>query len=574
MANRQPLLIVLLLACSSKPVAPPPSGLASPTFHGDRARLGWNDAETELTVAHVSKGLVRAWSSPKLDTIAINGTTFDPHLFATPVYADDVMIGGLRSSVVFAATTSGFVYAIAAFPIPRKDMDPILAGTILWRTSLGTPIVVPLLDGGIPLGVLGTPFLDLASKRIYVASIDQGTWKVFALDIGTGAIASGWPVVLDSTSVEAANKNAGMQRARFNDAVVVSQRSALNLSPDGATLYVSFGSYFDGGLGWMVAIDTGSPKIAATFSGSPQSQARCPDQCNLDQPSAGMWSAGGPSIDDDGRVFTTTGNSPIGQTDVPGVWGQSLLSFTPSLDLSGTYTPFDYCATDIADADISGSAPVLLPMLDGKRTTTFGSKQGVVYLVDRDALPGAKDKRPPCDPTALDRSLEKSLSQISVFGPFSEGKDDNNLDHAKMRSTPAFFRDGGQPILIASGTTKNAALDGNIAPSLARLRIDAGKLVIEKTSDDAAVFKNPGSPAISSHDGGLDAIAWVLDENAKRTDALIGPIVPHPILYAFDAKTLKLLWKASDLQIGGKYNHPVVAHGTVMVGTDRIEAFR
>lgn len=436
---------------------------------------------------------------------------------------------------------------------------------------LGRAHVEP--DGGILLGVLGTPILDKDGGRLYVASIDAGTWKVFALDATNGAIVSGWPVVLDSATVEALNKNPGPNRARFNDAIVVSQRSALALA--NGRLFVSFGSYFDGGLGWMVTIDTRTPKVVASFSGSPQSDARCPDQCGLDLPSAGMWSAGGPSIDEeDGRIFTTTGNSPVGQTDVPGVWGQSLLAFQPSLDLAGTYTPFDYCPTDIAYADVSGSAPVLLPPIDGKRMVVFGSKQGVVYLVDRDALPGAKNKRPPCDPTALDMSKEKSLSQLSVFGPFSEGKDDNNLDHAKMRSTPAFYRDAGNPIVIASGTTKDATLSNNIAPSLARLRIENAKLVLDATSDATAVFKNPGSPEISSRDGGLDAIAWVLDENAHRTDYLIDANVPHPVLYAFDAKTLRLLWKTGDLHVGGKYNHPIVAHGTVMVGTDRIEAFR
>jgi len=37
-----------------------------------------------------------------------------------------------------------------------------------------------------------------------------------------------------------------------------------------------------------------------------------------------------------------------------------------------------------------------------------------------------------------------------------------------------------------------------------------------------------------------------------------------------------LLWKTAEneLEISGKYNHPVVAHGTVMVGTDRVQAFR
>jgi outer membrane protein assembly factor BamB len=47
------------------------------------------------------------------------------------------------------------------------------------------------------------------------------------------------------------------------------------------------------------------------------------------------------------------------------------------------------------------------------------------------------------------------------------------------------------------------------------------------------------------------------------------------VLYAIDATTLQTLYRsgATDLDVGGKYVTPVVAHGTVFVGTDRIQAF-
>jgi outer membrane protein assembly factor BamB len=60
-----------------------------------------------------------------------------------------------------------------------------------------------------------------------------------------------------------------------------------------------------------------------------------------------------------------------------------------------------------------------------------------------------------------------------------------------------------------------------------------------------------------------------------RTAPLAGRGVPRPTLYALDATTLELLWQstAEELNVGGKYNHVVVAHGVVFVGTDRIQAF-
>jgi mono/diheme cytochrome c family protein len=47
------------------------------------------------------------------------------------------------------------------------------------------------------------------------------------------------------------------------------------------------------------------------------------------------------------------------------------------------------------------------------------------------------------------------------------------------------------------------------------------------------------------------------------------------VLYAFEAITLKLLWKSPEgaLHTSGKYNEPLIVGGTVFVGTDRIQAF-
>src|SRR5262249_46024634 len=85
---------------------------------------------------------------------------------------------------------------------------------------------------------------------------------------------------------------------------------------------------------------------------------------------------------------------------------------------------------------------------------------------------------------------------------------------------------------------------------------------------------SPGPPIVTSN-GSANAIVWVLDANVYRGDSLVGPNVRHPVLYAFDASTMQLLWNSTpnQLNVGGKYNHAVAAHGTVMVGTDRIQAF-
>lgn len=564
----------------------------SPTFHYDSQRTGWNPNETALTPDTVSSPpFGPLWNSSPLDSVTIGGTTYPPHLYATPLYVDTVQItggnyAGLGASVVFAATSNDDVYAINAFDVAGPPAIP--AGTILWHTNLGQPTNFGL-DGGVAMGILGTPIIDLNATppTLYVAA-DAVTdspraWKVFALDIGSGNILAGWPLPINDSTLAPINQNGP---ARFQPTSAMSQRGALNLSPDGGLLYVPFGAYGDGGAGWMVLVDTQTPALASAFSGAPSTVAFA---------NGGMWGSGGPAVDFSGNVYATTGNSPNGSQNSASTWGESLLvwPWMVPLQLAGTYTPWNYCQMDTADTDLAGSTPVVMPDLDPSTTSTphlvaFGSKQGNVYLVDRDHLPGRLDQRPAC---STDPSTDPSLiapdprpyygglpGPLNVFGPYSETCTQGN--DARMRTTPAYFQGAdGTNYLFVSGATKQTACSMvPVPPGLARLTLALGPGLPAYLSTDATdsvlnLF-SPGPPIVTSN-GSANAVVWVLDANVYRSASLVGPNVPHPVLYAFDASTLQLLWSSTpdQLNVGGKYNHAVIAHGTVMVGTDRIQAF-
>ncbi|GAC1528017.1 MAG: hypothetical protein NVS3B10_25500 [Polyangiales bacterium] len=559
--------------------------LERPMFHGDRARTGWSADERSLTPARIASGdFAPRWSSPPFDTETLGGKVYAGRTYASPLYLDDVDTARGRQSLLFAATSNGWVYAVRAFPARCTEAaagDEAPPGTIVWRTRLGVPQPIPRLDGGVPVGVLGTPAIDVATHRLYVASLDADAgYRVFALDLGTGAVIPGWPVTLDDAALGAVNGNGP---ARFFGGNDQSQRGALNLSPDGSLLYVPFGAFYDEAPGWLAAIDTRTPRLRAAFSGAPTLQPTA---------NAGIWGAGGATIDGAGAVYVTTGNGPLSDVDAAHAWGQSLLRFDPTLGLLGSYTPYDYCELEKHDIDVGGSSPMLLPDLDPATTATphlvaFGGKQGTVYLLDRDRIAPRVDRRRACstDP-ASDESLLGPESQpalgargpLSVFGPYSE--EFGNRDFAKMRSTLAYFRDeAGRSLLFAAGSTK-AAVDSpvSVAPSLARLQVvtepGAPAYLRVDAYEPTLVFVNPGAPVVSS-DAGRNAVVWVLDENAPRTASLLDPATPHPVLYAVDATSMRALWRSapSQLSVGGKYATPVVAHGMVFVGTDRLEAF-
>ena len=113
-----------------------------------------NPNETVLTPAAVAGGTFGKLWQTTLDTVRIGSTDYDPHLYASPLYVDDLLVtdggsyDGLHFGAVIAATGNGYVYAINAF-----GANGVAAGTILWKTFLGMPSRM-IQDGGPPIGVL------------------------------------------------------------------------------------------------------------------------------------------------------------------------------------------------------------------------------------------------------------------------------------------------------------------------------------------------------------------------------------------------------------------------------------
>ncbi len=578
------LVLIALLASPFNPIfAQSGSNYNYPTFHADRARTGWISNEYTLSPALIQSGQFGpVWNSPQFDLVTIGSTTYTPKMYASPLYIDQVKVSsgtyaGKSFQVVLAATTNGYIYAVNA-----STNRGVAAGTILWKTQLTTPEANPILDGGVPIGVLGTPIVDLSASpaRVYVASDDvTNGWQVFALNLTSGSILPGWPLNINNTTLNPVNLNGP---TTFQKDSAMSQRGALNLSSNGATLYVPFGGYSDGGAGWMIAVDTATPKLATAFAGAPSSAPLA---------NGGMWASGGPALDSQGSVYSTTGNGTLANETTPGYWGNSMLRWGPSLTLTGTYTPFNYCAMDEYDTDLAGSAPLVLPdMPRGARTphlVAFGGKQGNMYLLDRDNLTGGVVNRPGCSTdSTTDRSLlppggqtqfNGAAGPLNIFGPYSEQYE--NLDYAKSRATPAYFRDASnKSYLFATGSTKSAVdTQTTVPPCVVRLNVVTSSrqnayLAIDRTQNSITML-SPGSPQITSW-GPYNPVVWVLAANVTRSQNLLSPTVAHPILYALD-ENLNILWNSTQYQLNasGKYMIPAIARGTVFVGTDRIQAF-
>jgi mono/diheme cytochrome c family protein len=397
-------------------------------------------------------------------------------------------------------------------------------------------------------------------------------------------------------AIDAAAVNApGISRngaARFPNGLLI-QRGALNLSQDAARLYVSFAQ--GPSPGWIIALDTQNAAVVTAFSAT----------ATNDEAQGGMWASGGPTVDPEGYVHIATGSSVqvmIKKLGLAGIfpdsehdWGQSLLRLRDDrqkgFELVGTYSPFNYAQAQVMDIDLGSSGTTAID-LDPAATATpkllvIGGKQGNVYLLDRAHLPGSLVKRhAPSEDSRADGSLLSPEAQpqfgqrgpLNIFGPYADKSAAN--DQARSRTTPAYFRDAnGKSYVFMTGSAKTGPkLETSTPPGLVRLEIvtSPGQPAYLKVDQNemTQVFQNPGSPVVTSNGGG-NAIVWVLDTNVPRTAPIQGPGASHPVMYAFDALTFKLLWKSAPDELGssGKYNEPTVVRGLAIVGTDRIQAF-
>ncbi len=584
----------LFIACSAlSTAAMAQAGKApavnKPIAHNDPGRSGWNPLETRLTPATVgSADFGPVWSSPQLDSFE----NTPPRLFSAPLYLQSVkMTGGAHRGktfpVTFVTTTTGYAYAISTAAV-----GGVAPGTILWRTRLTE---TPCNKG--TLGNYGTGVIDMKANRFYVTSCSSASgenlWSAHALDLRSGQQLPGWPVALSQAVIDQPSLNRNGKRTwQLGKKYRYVQRGALVLNGDGSRLYLAFGA---DAVGWMLVLDVPSRKVVSAFSATPDDV----------QDGGGMWAQGGPALDEKGRLYVSTGSNlqdgiNLGlesmHPDKQNNWSHSILQFEDNrangLTLTGSYTPYNYCQAGKADIDI-GSSPVItvnLPAGTSQTTNLLvlgGGKQGVIYLLDRDKMPGSLTQRQAC---ALDPATDLSLlapepqpewkrrGPISLFKPFSD--EYGAFDQAKSRTSASYYRDakGDTYIYVSGASKKGENFNTSAPPSLAKVKVVASPdapahLKVDKL-EMKTTLHNAGSPVISSN-GGNDAIVWVVDQNAARTVSLYAAKPPQPILYAFDAVTLDTIWKSpeGELATTGNYSEVTVANGQVLVGTDRIQAY-
>ncbi len=131
---------------------------------------------------YVAPAFTQAASANLTRDVGFNGTIVG-NVYAQPLYVE----GGPSGPVVIAVTESNNVYALNA-----------TTGAIVWQRNVGTAVTSGLPCGNInPLGITGTPVVDLASRSLFFdAEVSGIGHQIFSLNVDTGATNAGWPLTV------------------------------------------------------------------------------------------------------------------------------------------------------------------------------------------------------------------------------------------------------------------------------------------------------------------------------------------------------------------------------------------
>ena len=449
-----------------------------------------------------------------------------------------VAAGGIHRDTTFHAPLPGPTYAQPLYVtdgpggraalIVATEQNTVLAldaadGSQIWTTNLGAPVPkYKLACGNIdPVGITGTPVIDLDRRAIYLDSMqtpDGGATKqhlLFALSLDDGTVLPGWPIDLSGLSYQGYRFNAAFQN----------QRSALLFT--GGYLYVPYGGHSgDCGdyRGWVFAVPLDDP---GSFTGWATSAAN-----------GGIWAPGGLSSDGV-SVFAATGNTS-GATSWMG--GEAILRLGPGAAFTGDpadfFSPSNWRQLDDQDADVGGSGPILVdvPGATPSQLVVALGKNGVAYLLDRGNLGGIGTG----DGITREGIQSKRVAAGSI------------INAAAAYTAPS----GVYVVFHANG---NGIGCPGARGNLVALRIGA---TAPPTISVAWCADNQGggSPIVTTTDGSSEPIVWTAGAESSNR------------LHAFDGETGEPLFSGggADEQMSSirHFQTPIEVNGRIFVAAD------
>jgi hypothetical protein len=432
------------------------------------------------------------------------------NVYAQPLYVENGP-GGQEAFIV--ATESNHVTAISG------------GGATLWDKSFGMPATpangLPCDAKINPLGITGTPTIDLASRTIYFDAMtsDGTTLKhmIHAISLDDGSEKTGWPVDVGAAV-------SGFTSAPQN------QRGGLLLL--NGSVYVPYGGHYGdcpSYQGWIIGVSVTNPTSVKSWSTPASASAR-----------GTIWAPGGLSSDGT-SVFAATGNTSSATPGLffssPSSWagGEAVIRFGADLAFSlqnppaaDYFVPTNWASLDSNDLDLGGTNPVLFDLGTQHLIVVLG-KDGLLYLLNRDNLGG----------------ISSPLSSIQVSNGAIMGAP---AAYRTSQGTYVAFRAESGSSVICSGGQGN----GNLGVA----KITAGSPPTASVVWCSTQPTQPGlgSPMVTTTDGTSDVIVWDADSH----------------LYGYDGDTGTLLYDGSKVSADAMsnamqyFNAPIAAKGRIV----------
>jgi Bacterial Ig-like domain (group 2) len=520
------------------------AAVSIPTWHVDNNRSGLNAKEMTLTPTNVTSS-----TFGKLFSYLVDG-----YVYGEPLIVANVTVNGASHNVLYVATEYDSVYA---FDADNGSQTP------LWKTSLLQPGELPLSNAPIQpwQGVTSTPVIDTSTNTIYVVSTQKasggnGTFRLSALDITTGAQKFGGPVTI-TASVAGTNTGGGEGNGTtvtLNTGCM--QRAAL-LEANG-NIYIGIGGC---PTGWLLAYSATTLAQVGVFNASPN----LPGEGTYAS-AGGIWmGSGGPVADSSGNIYVATGNGPWdGQT----AFSDSVLLFPPTMAAgpNGTmqeanyFTPSTYQYMDCADSDLAAGGLMLIP---GSRTLVSAGKMGKIYLNNADKLGGEN---------STDSGAEQELwfeSDLSAPYQSNPCNDANGKTYTaevnayEIYGTSAYFN-GYLYLGISPTSSSTVAPIRQFKWDPAALTLTAGAYTSPNNTENTR-----GTTPFISANGTTNGIVWAILDGVPLQQGT----PTAATLYAYDADNFpNMIYNSGQKSADAagysiKFTSPVVANGKAYIST-------
>lgn len=546
------------------------------TNRNNNKRDAWNKNETILNASNVNPnefGLLY-----KLNV--------DDQIYAQPLVVSNLEINGLNhNSVIFVATVNNTVYAfdaensnhstvpiwsinltnINSKPPTVRDIKPEDCG----YDSINNPFIYTDFSNNI--GIVGTPVIDTSNFTLYVVSRDVDTTQspcrfsqwLNAIDIRTGTI-------INNVYISAFYSGSGdgnLNDTIWFDALRELQRPGLMLFEN--NIFICWAGHCDWNPyhGWILGYDKTTLNQTVKWNSSPDGER------------AGIWmSACGPTVDDDGNIYITTGNGTIGSyntgLDTGNVnWyrnrGESVVKLkivADTMEVLDWYTP-PKCRLEImenSDLDYGISGALIIP---NTNLILSGSKEGIIYVNNINNMGG-------CD--SVHCSLDSANGVIQILQP------NHDTSVPLIYGTPIYYKYTTSTGIDSEFVYLWVRKDSMTQYTFNR-QTELFDTVNIKKSYKARFY--PSILSLSSNENQEGSgIVWgshlkVSGESANSqsfSGALNGTVKYHSgMLEAFDARDVgRLLWN-SEMDLSGrdsvgnyaKFNTPTVVNGKVYLAT-------